>query len=153
MRAVPREVAVDDQRVAELDVALLPAPPRERTRAAALARPLRHVALVVLHIDVEVRVWIRPLDLRDGADEPHRLVAVEFGGERMMGRGRNGCDEAERRHERRKFRVHASENRWVLRSGQEPAAPKLGEGEPSEGGRNCFDTGARSSYDFISRGQ
>src|SRR5262249_39426855 len=44
VRAVSRQIAVDDQRVAELDVALLPASARERAGPAAFARPFGDVA-------------------------------------------------------------------------------------------------------------
>src|SRR5262252_8678850 len=94
MRTISRQITVDDERVAKFDVAFFPPAARERTRATAFTRPFGDVTLVVFDIDVEERMRVRPLDLRDGADEPHRLTAVEFGGERMVGSCRRSNQEA-----------------------------------------------------------
>src|SRR5262249_39667976 len=68
----------------------------------------------------EVRVRIRPLDLRDGPDQPHRPVAVELGGERMV-RPRGNCAQQSERDQRSdgcKSGVHGEEDRWALAEGQ-----------------------------------
>jgi hypothetical protein len=46
---------------------------------------MRDGSLVVLHVNVEVKVRIGPLDPDDGARQCDRLVGVVLGGERVMG--------------------------------------------------------------------
>src|SRR5215471_17833606 len=138
VRAVSRQIAVDDQRVAQLDVALLPASARERAGPAAFARPFGDVALVVFDVDVEERMRVRPLDLRDRADEPHRLVAVELSGKRMVSSGARRGEQNTRGQHRggSKFGVHAGENRWDATGRQGCPEAAI-----------CFDTEPGSSYD------
>ena len=66
VRAVSREVAVDDDRVAEFEVALLQPPARQRARRRRLRTPISsRCPGLVFDVDVEIRVRIRPLDLRE----------------------------------------------------------------------------------------
>src|SRR5438128_16434 len=64
-RAVLRLAALDGDGVADLQRVAGPAEARERVRAADLDAPVRDLAGRVGHVDVEVGVRVRPLDLGD----------------------------------------------------------------------------------------
>ena len=98
VRAVFRRIAIHDQLVAELHIAALHAAPRKLPRIRALAAPLDYIALFVLHVDIKVRMRIRPLHLRQRPLDANRLVAVELGGEGVMRqRGPGGDGKQSRR--------------------------------------------------------
>ena len=80
VRPVLRAIAVDDDRVAELDIAFAEALARQRSRRARFAGPLRRRAALVLRVEIEVRMRVRPLDLRQGAGEADNLLCIELGG-------------------------------------------------------------------------
>jgi hypothetical protein len=78
MSAILGQIAIDHQRVADLDVTLLPAAARQGARTTALAGPVGDLAVAPC-IDVEIGVRVGPFDLGDLADQTDRLAAVEFG--------------------------------------------------------------------------
>jgi len=85
VRAVFRSIAVDYDRVPNPEITLLPPATAERTRTSTFTAPVCGYAFGVGDIDVEVGVWIGPLDTGDLANEPHWLIPVELGGEGMVG--------------------------------------------------------------------
>src|SRR5258708_2465497 len=60
VRSVLGEVAIDDHRVSQLDVASFETATRQRSWRAGLAAPVDDVAGIVLHVDVKVRVGVAP---------------------------------------------------------------------------------------------
>src|SRR5690606_18921319 len=70
-----------------------PAAALQAVRRPELDTPVRDFArLLVLDVDVDPDVRIRPVDLRDDAGQADRLLGVELGRERMM-RGRVAASE------------------------------------------------------------
>src|SRR5579871_2566393 len=82
--------AMADQRdlVANLDGVPRPALPRKRVRAVRLGNPLLHLALIVLHVEVDERVRIGPVELRDHTLDGHRARHIVIGSP-MMGEHRS----------------------------------------------------------------
>ena len=97
VRSVPGEVAVDDDRVAELEVALLEAAARQRAGRAGRKRPVDDGAGVVFRVEVEVDVRVGPFDLDECARNAEGLLSVEFRRERVVRERRNGGDVRPRR--------------------------------------------------------
>ena len=77
-------------RVADLhrDVAS-PADSVQRDRRITLELPIDDVALLVFDVEIDVRVRVRPLDLREHARQRDRWVDVVLGAERMVRRRRH----------------------------------------------------------------
>src|SRR5882757_5660052 len=92
LRSVLGQVTVDDEFVAEFDVALLPAAPGKRARVARFAGPVGDVAFGVGDIEIEVRMGIRPFDPGDRTDEPDRLRAIKLRGKGMVSRAGHGIE-------------------------------------------------------------
>src|SRR5438874_6600136 len=121
LRSVFGERAVDRDRVAHLQRVRAPAVARQRVRRTALALPGLHGAVVVLHIEIDPDVRVRPFELRDRALERDGLVRVEFGGEGVVGDDR--FDERERDDNRkdRTFHVH-KRSAWAILYTEEAAS-------------------------------
>src|SRR5580692_1148370 len=79
-RAVPRRIAADDDLISHLQRIPIPALAVQRARAGSLATPVCGVSLVILHVEVEIDVRIRPINLGDRAPKLDELAPVKFGG-------------------------------------------------------------------------
>ena len=85
MRPIFRQESINDQSVAYLDIAALPAAPRQCAGIAGFTPPVGNDALGILDVDVEIAMRIGPFDLRDRSDQANGLVAVKLSRERVMG--------------------------------------------------------------------
>src|SRR6185295_18923161 len=92
VRAVARTVTADHEVGADRNRVLVDAFAHQGVRAAAFDHPLDGVALVVEHGDVDPRVRVDELHLRDLAWQCDGPVDVELGGERVV------REDARRRH-------------------------------------------------------
>src|SRR6516225_292641 len=106
MRAVLGGIAVDDELITELDIALLESSARESTRVCAFTTPRRNIALLVFDIDVEVRMRVGPFDFRQRSFNPHWLFPVEFRREGMMRAHRLHHPQAQGGGEKRQILFH-----------------------------------------------
>ncbi len=88
MRAVLRQISIDNELVTTLDVTLFPAAAGECAGITGLAGPVTYLPFGADDVKIEIRVRIGPLDLRDRTREPHRLIAVELSRKRMVRGGR-----------------------------------------------------------------
>src|SRR5262249_46566075 len=77
-RAVLRAIAIDDNRVAQLDIAALEAASCQRARGAGLTTPSHGGAALVFRIDIEISVGIRPFDLCESSSHAQCLAPVEL---------------------------------------------------------------------------
>src|SRR5262249_54444177 len=89
MRPVLCTITIDDNRVSQFNVATLKAPASNRARRTRFTTPSRDVPILVLHIDVEVGVRIRPFNLCKSTSYAERLAGVKLRGERMMRKKRH----------------------------------------------------------------
>jgi hypothetical protein len=95
-------------RVANLDITALEASPGERAWAGSLASPIGDLAFFILHIYVEVGMWVGPLDLGQGSGEADRLAGVELGCKGMMGEHWHSGGKRKDRSGREEFGFHSS---------------------------------------------
>jgi hypothetical protein len=84
VRTVLGAIPLDDDCVADLQIAFLPGPAAERSRTRPFNRPIYDGAVRIHNVDVEVGMGIAPLDARYLAHQAHRLVDVELSGKRVM---------------------------------------------------------------------
>lgn len=77
---VPCAEPFDADDVTRLHSVACPAAPNQRVDTEKLYRPALHVIVVILDVDVEPRVGIRPLDSSDRARQLDGPVDVELGG-------------------------------------------------------------------------
>src|SRR6185503_19153714 len=98
---------LDDHAV--FDRALLPAAAQQRAGRAHLTRPVHDGAVRTLHVDIDPRVRIRPIRLRDRAFEHDWFVLIEFSRKRVVRADRRGAEHhGETRHGDRSFHVRRS---------------------------------------------
>src|SRR6185503_13167238 len=69
VRSVACAEALDDDHVAFLHGVAADTPALEHARRSGREAPVRHLALLVLHVDVEPAVRVGPLDPRDDASD------------------------------------------------------------------------------------
>src|SRR5690606_21899805 len=82
-RAVPREEAVHLDLRADRQRVAAPAAALQQVRRPELGAPVRDLAArIVLDVEIDPHVGVRPFDLRDDAPERDRLLGIELGGER-----------------------------------------------------------------------
>src|SRR5216683_2724208 len=93
LRTVLGQRTVHGDAIADLEGRPLPAIPDQNVRAGELQVPIRHLALLILDVDVEPRVRIQPFDTCHHAFQLDRLVGVVLRRERMMRENRPGPDE------------------------------------------------------------
>src|SRR6185312_3018287 len=89
--AIARKPALDVDRLADREAVLLPARLLQHVWRAHLEAPVRHLARLVLHVDEDVDVRVRPLEARHHSRHLDRLVRVELRAERVVRVCRAGC--------------------------------------------------------------
>jgi hypothetical protein len=90
IRTVLGAIPLDDNGVADIQIAFLPGPAAECSRTRPFNRPVCCLSACIRNIDVEIGMGIAPFDSRYLAHQAHRLVDVELRSKRVMSVRRNG---------------------------------------------------------------
>src|SRR5262245_31079460 len=81
-RGVERSVlgaeALDEDRLAELQLVFRDAPAHQLSGSSTSEPPGRHRSIGIFHVDVEPDVWVLPFDVGDGPSDLHRFGVVEL---------------------------------------------------------------------------
>src|SRR5262249_48152391 len=76
--SVFRAVAINNDHVTEFEIAAFETSSRKSTRRPRFAAPSDSGPVLLFHIDVKVRVWIRPFNFGESACEAESLTRIEF---------------------------------------------------------------------------
>ena len=105
MRAVLGAIAIDDQRVAQLQIVLFHAAPRECARRAGLAAPVDDLSVIVFYIQKEIGVGVRPIYFGENACQPNDGVAVELRRKGVVRADGDGGDQSRKQDSGSDFKV------------------------------------------------
>src|SRR5438874_1899017 len=89
-RAVLGAIAFDRDLIAHFQGILPPPCASQNQRRAEFDIPIRHVAALILHVDIETGMRIHPLYLRDDSGELYRIVLVILSRKGMVRKRRPG---------------------------------------------------------------
>src|SRR2546428_3031124 len=118
VRSVFGLAALDGHDVADLERVARPALAHEAVGAAHLHAPVDDLAVRIGDVHIEVRMWVRPLDLGDGALHVHRLVRVKLRGKGVMrNRGPRREHETNGGSQSRKLHLHATSTQTAILGG------------------------------------